>query len=1179
MNLKTKNILAVIIALWLLGFAAPSLFSQAASTEGQGDSKNPKLTLYYLKSGSKTIFLYHNQRRLYQVVLTKQFKGESGKEGAAKSKVKTANNASKRKSKAKKEPEIEIITSVILDGKVITNSLDKNIKPIYNKIVELKGTADSFDSWREGLQTFNLIDFDSFDRAAGRAYLNTSPPYKKENTFLATIVPIGTGVVVLVLMIAFLKLSVVDRLKKLRQDESGSYSLTYISSIIAGLINKIDTDKMLKTIKERQLLKLLLEKAKHLISTIINYKKNSLMIKIEDLQRFRTNIRNLEKELIDAMIDSEEENNFKLIKPDLEYIVSCFTKVLPLMLTDLERENQLAEKLEFIKYRVHKPQSLPDAVFIVNRMAAELDLEISQTFDSMPDKPKDYKILCKEKKKIVKEFKECTSTILSGSAQDADFENNIMKLGRAVSQLKDDYEKLLDMHLIFEMNPAMSGFVDEGFTKINDLVTLFKDDYTQYSRFNGTMSQSAEDLKKHLDALKDQLDKVGKIAGNLETRDSEEKTLLTSFGQSINDLSNEKEQICTAVENLERQNKIGTQNMEKSEKSIQTLDMEMSKLQDTANKLKKENNLLNGICEDLGVRNNTLDTEVDKVRQVVTDLEKQFNTEQELVAQFNNKVEVLSSAVEKISAVIRDLENKNETGDSLYSDLTKYKESLSEQKIALQNQLDRFTEQNQLNEEFSKEIKNSGNDLNTHLTRFGLTVEALKKQNNSGDRVAKKLKEKSDKFLEDVANVEAMLINLADQNIKAEDAIKRFDQQVGALETQVGEDKTISENFGANSTRLQDAADRLVDFSSDLAPKMLKVEKIIDNLGAINLDSSQLLEGLKQSTAPLSQDVQQLDQLLKSLELGNNKIEKMTEQENANLNILQQIVEKAQTIAKNYEKYSQTFGEIEKNMAAKNRDNEEELELCREIINEGLLLNLSPAQGEGVLGKLKGEPPISREYRTYAISLHKELKLLEKTYGDQWHWQIIIPLKDGLSHTIRYFYNRDGETIYDSYLPEGTAGLRDVGKDEMRAVINQQHWGQIWDPLLRAYAFFKAYFSGELDDIIEILGDARYKIVNMMEKHLDYTIDMYSPLQSISKRLVDAGEVKDVSNPFVFYGDIFPQINNNRQLLDAETKYSQESPYELVLYVEALGLSCNNKRIRQTQLVLYSETNIKHYRK
>ena len=265
---------------------------------------------------------------------------------------------------------------------------------------------------------------------------------------------------------------------------------------------------------------------------------------------------------------------------------------------------------------------------------------------------------------------------------------------------------------------------------------------------------------------------------------------------------------------------------------------------------------------------------------------------------------------------------------------------------------------------------------------------------------------------------------------------------------------------------------------------------------------------------------------------------------------------------------------------SKNFDYGEINERYVDFLNKKMHLNISKENGPTVIERIVGEPKISEDYRTYAINLFKLLLKLEKTYKDEWYWPLLLgPLKEKLDLSVLYFLNREGKTIYDSSFnnDEKWVNLKNVNEQRLRHLINQEHWGQIWEPLFRWAEFFNVYFKEHLDDISIKLQSLAIDVRELFENSLGYKIEIYRPMQIIAKELIEVSEVQEISEHFTFFPKILPKIKNTESLAGAANAYSLNPDKKIILYVDQLGLIDNGNRIRKPKLIFYSPHTIKHY--
>jgi hypothetical protein len=253
-------------------------------------------------------------------------------------------------------------------------------------------------------------------------------------------------------------------------------------------------------------------------------------------------------------------------------------------------------------------------------------------------------------------------------------------------------------------------------------------------------------------------------------------------------------------------------------------------------------------------------------------------------------------------------------------------------------------------------------------------------------------------------------------------------------------------------------------------------------------------------------------------------------------------------------------------------DDPEKLGALINYINKNLYLNVSARDALDVIKRIEGEPGFSEKYRKCAVALFDDLLMLEKTHKDKWYWRFLESIKNKLEDSIIPFYNRKGKTIYDSYFKEEVdlQGLRSVSEDKLRQIINKQHWGQIWEPLLRWAGFLKVYFGESLEDLWTVLNYSARNAVEVLENSLGYRVDPYKPLQIINEDLVKDGIVKEAVEHVTFYREIMHHIKTNEKINAAQERLNQDSGSKMIVYVDRLGLVDNGEKIYESRLIFYS---------
>lgn len=260
-------------------------------------------------------------------------------------------------------------------------------------------------------------------------------------------------------------------------------------------------------------------------------------------------------------------------------------------------------------------------------------------------------------------------------------------------------------------------------------------------------------------------------------------------------------------------------------------------------------------------------------------------------------------------------------------------------------------------------------------------------------------------------------------------------------------------------------------------------------------------------------------------------------------------------------------------------DTSEKMKSLINYMNKKLYLNVSVQDAHDVIKRIEGEPGFSETYRKCAIGLFDDLLMLEKSHKSQWYWRFLESIKNKLQDSIIPFYNRNGKTIYDSYFKEEVDmhGLKNVSEENLRQIINKQHWGQVWEPLLCWAGFLQVYFSESLENLWTVLNYSAVNIVKVLEKSLGYRLDPFKPMQLIDRDLLEKGAVKEAAEHVTFYREIIDNIIDNEKISSAQNRLDQHPDSKLIVFVDRLGLVDNGERICESRLIFYSPAIMEEY--
>lgn len=251
-------------------------------------------------------------------------------------------------------------------------------------------------------------------------------------------------------------------------------------------------------------------------------------------------------------------------------------------------------------------------------------------------------------------------------------------------------------------------------------------------------------------------------------------------------------------------------------------------------------------------------------------------------------------------------------------------------------------------------------------------------------------------------------------------------------------------------------------------------------------------------------------------------------------------------------------------------DTREKMDGLIEYVNNTLFLHVSQEDVMDVLNRIRDEPSFSQEYRKLALSLLADLLHLRKDYDREWFWYYLAPVCRELKNSISLLYNEKGGNIYSSHNLDDEVLLASIKKEDLRQIINRQHWPQVWHPLLNWSRFLKAYFPGPLDDVWQVLEYNANKIVRFMENQLNYRVDHFRPLELVSADITGHDGVREARESMIFYRQLKEHVDKSETLKTMKEKLRNTPGKKLVAFVDQLGYENDGSRKSDSRLVLIS---------
>ncbi len=850
--------------------------------------------------------------------------------------------------------------------------------------------------------------------------------------------------------------------------------------------------------------------------------KNKIDFQIDE---FKKQINDQTVDIKDNFVTKTQELEEKIKTQVTEFVSISETQTQSFKNEISSQNKELDRKIEFIKQRTSNPASIADTVILINGWTDEIDQDTDQQYneitidDGKSTKSKeDWK---RSKKAIVTSFQ---NDILAIAKNGDEFEEKAKKLRDRFDTFSTVYIELIENSLIKSNSPDYPDRVHSRLNFINEKIVTLQDDYREYSKINNELKALAETLKNNEGVLSSNIIKAQKVVDNLgkklEGQNTKGDEFLKTFGTHLQSLGTERNNINRVASELKAQNLIVLENSKNINAYTGELSQQVANALNAVAELQKKVESIQKVSGELKSNKDLLKSEVTNVSNVILKLEEQRLTGVSLAQSINEKVETLEACTVRVTDVTSGLkiqsDNCNSVNDILIGNATNLAEGFEKLNGVVGLLKDAGIFETNVVEDLKKQV----DALKFHINKVTNLIIDISGRNEAGRILSDDLQTKAVSLFDSVSSFNDIKRDLVLQNEKGEDILQSLSKDLIELRTHLEKASTVAIALDGHNAKGAKTAKGFEEFAQDLNTQMAEMQKVV-------------------------KDIQHLQEEVVKVE-----------------------------------KTAEDLADFNKSLVATATSNNPDLELCREVMNDELLLNLTSQNTGKVLKKLKGEPALSKEYRYCGINLYKDLTLLEKKLKDKWFWRLIKPIKDGLDFNIRAFYRWDGKTIYDTYLANGNASfeLSSITEENIKTVINEMHWTQIWEHLIKANGFFNAYLEEELKPVTDVLGGAQQKIVTLMENYLGYQVEPHKPLQLISKRLIESGDVKEVSEHFVFYREILPEIKTSKRLLGAEAVHREDSENNLILFVDALGLKDNGKSIRKPQMVFYSSASMKHYR-
>lgn len=790
----------------------------------------------------------------------------------------------------------------------------------------------------------------------------------------------------------------------------------------------------------------------------------------------------------------------------------------------------LVQKIDFIEKRSFNPGGIADAVLLIKRSVAYANNSMDRVFKSCesysPDAVKELQDFGTQRKEIVEEFyKECHVI----ATKDEGFSEKISRLDDAFIRLKTGFEGILKDLPLSGRSKDIQAIVFPVFTKLQQSMDYLRENQSEFNTIFKRFDEIADEFSDSQTRLELELEKTrqtaGKMSDNFAKQNEAGIEFLDNFNANVTQLKQNLgslETFCQRFENTadhltgqneelkQSLNSSGTQQEEMSTK-IESFQVQLQRLEDTIGKIMQT-------ATDLYTSKQTFGDHMSRFNRLNSGLESFSTSLQSSTAVLKSNLETLFEQNQSFKENVEGLEQHRNQWPPVYRDIRSGVDALQDEISRLKLETGRLTNGNDQSVTIVNGLANVKRDLTEETEKINQLIDFIRDKTDDANAFLEELKSKTGEIGSDVVKIRAVH---------------------GDIEKQTAAGKVIKKQVNDTIVKLKGQAREAEKLFSQLSEQ----SAVHDISSKTIMETSQGLTGHIEDMQGVLADIRDLEKQI--LEVDDRT----------------QILEET----------SQRFHGYEEELLGQVAADTTEIKLARSIFNSEMKFGLTDENSVEILGKLKDEFIESIEYRNYAINILKDFRLVEKSHVDQWYWKLLKPVKDGLEAHKEAFYRYKGQTMYDGIdTSNGNSRDNTYTKEHLRTVINEQHWGQIWEPLIKTARFFEAYFQPEYLDVLTFIRMSVKKVTNLLEKHLGYKIDPYAPLQQVPAEKVDSGEIQEALSHFLFYQDILPHIKNNRQFIEAQNTFAGNGGNTLIVFIDTIGLVDNGIRIRVPKAVLYS---------
>ncbi|RGB40046.1 hypothetical protein C1646_800907 [Rhizophagus diaphanus] len=593
-------------------------------------------------------------------------------------------------------------------------------------------------------------------------------------------------------------------------DQLGIYTLNSVDAF-QGRYNLKAWKENWKIVKEKEALQNQIKQIEELTSSA----------KLNELEKEESNLIAKEVELV------EKNNHLEAEIKNLEQETNNLKKLVNELNAKLEQKEvayqqtkeQLEEKEEKLKsFTGEKLENFTTEKLMEKE---ELNKEIENLKKMLLDKEKDVE-------QSVKQLEEINTELETKEKESDNLKNELDNIKLSLTEIQNKKAELSKLKKKLEHEKNFSKTGTSGLRK------------------------QIDDLKKEMQSLKNQ-----------EIKAKEFKNELEEISRNKNRLQNEKAQLQTVVENLQKGQTILQENLKnlnnklkekeglinklEQQKEQQIRDLQ-NKLEDCLNKLKNKDEEISKYQENLSSLNSKLKNKeklIEELQNKFDEETKKYQISQENLASLNNELKSKEKFIEELQSKLDEETKKYQISQENLASLNnelKNKEEIIEE---LQNNLNKETRKYQISQEnlasLNNELKNKEeiieelqNNLNEETRKYQISQKNIASLNNELKNKEELIEELQNKLDEETKKYQISQENLASLNNELKNKEEIIEELQNNLNEETRKYQISRENLASLNNELKNKEEIIEELQNNLNEETKKYQISQENLTSLN---------------------------------------------------------------------------------------------------------------------------------------------------------------------------------------------------------------------------------------------------------------------------------------------------------------------------------------------------------